>query len=87
MEFSQQAFSWVLGLIGVGVVALIGAVLKTRADLADLRYAVAKEYLNKGDITDLKASVTSIQGELQLLLKSVYQIQADLKASHTHGGQ
>jgi len=87
MEFTGQAVSWVLGLIGVGLVALIGAVLKTRADLADLRYAVAKEYVNKGDITDLKTSVSGIQIELQQILKSVYQIQADLKASHTHGGQ
>lgn len=87
MEFTAQASSWLLGLIGVGVVALIGAVLKTRADLADLRYAVAKEYVNKSDISDLKTSVSAIQTELQLLLKSVYQIQADLKASHAHGGQ
>ncbi len=83
----EQFVSWVLGLLSVATVALVAAVLKTRSDLADLRYAVAKEYVNKSDITDLKTSVSGIQSELQLLLKSVYQIQADLKASHSHGGQ
>jgi hypothetical protein len=79
--------NFALTLLAAGCIGLVGAHLKLRSDLSDLRLRVAENYANKGDISKVEAAMTSVSSELQAVLKAVYQIQADLKASQAHGGR
>lgn len=76
-----------LSMLAAGCIGLVAAHLKLRSDLSDLRLRVAENYANKGDIGKVETAMQVVSSELQAVLKAVYQLQADFKASQSHGGR
>ncbi len=77
--------NFALTLLAAGCIGLVGAHLKLRSDLSDLRLRVAENYANKGDISKVEATLQTMAGEMQSVLKALYKIEAHMTAGQSHG--
>lgn len=77
--------NFALTLLAAGCIGLVGAHMKLRGDLSDLRLKMAENYASKPDITEVKTAMQAMAGEMQTVLRTLYKIEANMSAGQSHG--